>query len=120
MFAASFFLSGGCALIYQVVWSKHLQYVFGSTTEAVGTVLAVFMAGLGAGAYFFGPRIDRAASPLRLYALLEIGIGVYGLAGLFLLRAATTLFAAFGELPGPVSTLLKLVLSAGSRARSRQ
>lgn len=112
LFAASFFLSGGCALIYQVLWSKHLQYVFGSTTEAVGTVLAVFMAGLGAGAYFFGPRIDRAASPLRLYALLEIGIGAYGLAGLFLLRGATTLFAAFGELPGTASTLLKLVLAA--------
>jgi len=112
LFAASFFLSGGCALIYQVVWSRHLQYVFGSTTEAVGTVLAVFMAGLGIGAYFFGPRIDRAASPLRLYALFEIGIGVYGLVGLFLLRAATMLFAAFGELPGVVSTLLKLVLAA--------
>ena len=76
LFAASFFLSGGCALIYQVVWSKHLQYVFGSTTEAVGTILAVFMAGLGAGAHFFGPRIDRASSPLRLYALFEIGIGL--------------------------------------------
>ncbi len=111
LFAASFFLSGGCALIYQIVWSKHLQYVFGSTTEAVGTVLAVFMAGLGAGAYFFGPRIDRTKSPLRLYALLEIGIGVYGLAGLFLLRGATALFAAFGELSEPVSTLLKLVLA---------
>jgi len=112
LFAASFFLSGSCALIYQVLWSKHLQYVFGSTTEAVGTILAVFMAGLGAGAYFFGPRIDRAASPLRLYALFEIGIGVYGLVGLFLLRAATTLFAAFGELPGIASTLLKLMLTA--------
>jgi spermidine synthase len=111
LFAASFFLSGGCALIYQVVWSKHLQYVFGSTTEAVGSVLAVFMAGLGAGAYFFGPRIDRAVSPLRLYALFEIGIGVYGLVGLFLLRAATSLFTGLGELPGPVSTLLKLVLA---------
>ena len=111
LFAASFFLSGGCALIYQVLWSKHLQYVFGSTTEAVGTVLAVFMAGLGAGAYFFGPRIDRAASPLRLYALFEVGIGVYGLAGLFLLRAASVAFAAFGELPGAASTLLKLGLT---------
>ncbi|NIS31272.1 MAG: hypothetical protein GWN79_09315, partial [Actinobacteria bacterium] len=95
----SFLLSGGCALIYQVIWSKHLQYVFGSTTEAVGTILAVFMAGLGFGAYLFGPRIDRSTSPLRLYALLEIGIGVYGLLGLFLLRVATSAFSAMGPLP---------------------
>jgi len=112
LFAATFFMSGGCALIYQVLWSKHLQYVFGSTTEAVGTILAVFMAGLGAGAYLFGPRIDRSPAPLRLYALLEIGIGLYGLIGLFLLRAATSVFARFGELPGPASTLLKLTLAA--------
>ncbi len=111
LFAISFLLSGGCALIYQVVWSKHLQYVFGSTTEAVATVLAVFMAGLGFGAYLFGPRIDRAVSPLRLYAIFEIGIGVYGVLGLLLLRWATAAYAALGELPGPVSTLVKLGLT---------
>ena len=49
-----FFLSGAAGLLYQVVWSRQLHLVLGSTTEAVGVVLATFMAGLGLGALLSG------------------------------------------------------------------
>jgi spermidine synthase len=74
-----FFLSGVSALIYQVVWIRMLGLVFGVTAFAIATVLASFMAGLAFGNYHFGKRADRHAHPLRLYALLEAGIGLYGL-----------------------------------------
>ena len=35
-----FFFSGALALVYQVVWSRMMTHVFGSTAVAVGTVLA--------------------------------------------------------------------------------
>ena len=35
-----FFLSGALGLVYEVVWSRTLTHVFGSTAVAVGTVLA--------------------------------------------------------------------------------
>ncbi len=57
----AFFLSGFAGLMHQVVWAKLLVRLIGSTAVAQATVLAVFMAGLAAGALFFGRRADRRA-----------------------------------------------------------
>src|SRR5262245_7436099 len=75
-----FFASGVSGLVYQVVWVRELVLVFGATTFAVSTVLTAFMGGLALGSYYFGRRSERVDKPLRLYGLLELGIGVYGLA----------------------------------------
>lgn len=74
-----FFLSGASALVYEVVWVRQLLLSVGATTAAVSTVLAVFMAGMGVGAWWLGRLADRRASPLKLYAYLEMGIGLYAL-----------------------------------------
>jgi len=77
---ALFFATGMSALVYQVIWLRTLATVFGSTTYATTTVLASFMGGLALGSYIFGRLADRTVHPLRLYGLLEIGIGVFALA----------------------------------------
>ncbi|MBI3272785.1 MAG: fused MFS/spermidine synthase [Planctomycetes bacterium] len=77
---AIFLLSGVAGLIYEIVWTRRLLLVFGSTSFAVGTVLAAFMSGLALGSRLFGRRADRAGDPLLLYAVLEFAIGAYGLA----------------------------------------
>lgn len=74
-----FFLSGACGLIYQVVWSRMLTHVFGSTVLAVSTVLAAFMSGLALGSYCLGKRGDRISNPLRGFAFCELGIAVSAL-----------------------------------------
>src|SRR4051794_12026902 len=71
--ATCFFLSGATGLVYGVLWSRHLPLLFGSTTESVAAVLATFMFGLGLGGPLLGRTADRAASPMRLYGLLEVG-----------------------------------------------
>ena len=38
-----FFCSGATALVYEVVWSKYLSQMLGSTIQAQTVVLAVFM-----------------------------------------------------------------------------
>ena len=68
------------SLIYQVLWVRELGLVFGNTLYSVSTVLAVFMGGLALGSYLFGRLADRTSNPLRLFALLEVGIGLYVLA----------------------------------------
>ncbi len=73
---ACFFLSGATALVYEVLWLRMLGLVFGHTVFAVTTVLTAFMAGLGLGSWVFGRIADRRTRPLRLYGLLEIGVGV--------------------------------------------
>lgn len=73
-----FFLSGSAALIYEVVWMRMLTEIFGSSAYAVATVLAAFMAGLALGSYTFGRLANSRKNHLRLYAALELGIGIYG------------------------------------------
>src|SRR6185369_15910840 len=88
IFAGLFVMSGACALTYQVVWSRLLAEIFGVTAFAVSTVLVSFMGGMALGAYWLGTRVDRSARPLRIFALLEAGIGAYGLLLPLLLAAA--------------------------------
>lgn len=75
-----FFVSGSLGLLYEVVWLRMLILVFGSTHFAVSTVLTAFMGGLALGAWFLGRKIDAKWEPVRVYGILEIGIGVYALA----------------------------------------
>lgn len=89
-----FFLSGAAGLVYQIVWTRMLVLVFGNTMLATATVLAAFMAGLAAGSYALGVYVDRRPRPLvKLYALLEIGVGLSALAFPLLLAAATPLYS---------------------------
>ncbi|MFH2002326.1 MAG: fused MFS/spermidine synthase [Planctomycetota bacterium] len=80
-----FFVSGACGLIYQVVWTRIMTHIFGSTVFAVSIVLTAFMAGLAIGSYFLGHKGDRSNNPLRLYAWLETGIALTALISLWLM-----------------------------------
>ena len=93
---ALFFFSGATALVYEVVWSKFLSQMFGSTIYAQTAVLAAFMGGLALGNKFFGRWADRALRPVRAYGVLEIAIGLYAFLFPLLDRAADHLFVAVG------------------------
>jgi len=74
---AVFFVSGACGLLYEVVWMKMLTIVFGGTALATTTTLAAFMSGLALGSFYFGRFTDRHQHPLRIYAFLEMGTGLF-------------------------------------------
>jgi spermidine synthase len=74
-----FFTSGATGLVFEIVWTRQLTLVFGSTTLAISTVLTAFMGGLALGSHLLGKRADRVRDPLRAYALCEGGIGAYAL-----------------------------------------
>ncbi|MHC4338929.1 MAG: fused MFS/spermidine synthase, partial [Planctomycetota bacterium] len=84
-------LSGATALVYEILWMRRLSLVLGSTTQAAAAVLSAFMLGLALGALVVGRIADRSKRPLRWYAILEIGIGVYALAFDPLLKAAESI-----------------------------
>ena len=73
------FISGASALVYQLIWVRLLGLVFGVSSFAVATVVAVFLLGLGLGSYFFGRWSERARDPLRIYLYVELGIAVTSL-----------------------------------------
>lgn len=88
-----FALSNMAALIYQISWTKNLSYIFGTSVYAIGTVLACFMSGLAVGSFVFGRRADRSTNPVRLFAYVELALGLYAL----------ILIPLFAILPQPYS-----------------
>ena len=89
-----FFISGACALIYEVVWFRMLSRIFGNTVYATSTVLAVFMCGLALGSFVFGKIGDRVRKPLLLYSLLEGGIALCALLMPFAFQVATLAYVS--------------------------
>jgi predicted membrane-bound spermidine synthase len=76
---ALFFCSGATGLVYEILWSKFLVQMFGSTIYAQTVVLATFMGGLAIGNRLFGRWAARLAHPVRGYGGLELAIGAYAL-----------------------------------------
>jgi predicted membrane-bound spermidine synthase/tetratricopeptide (TPR) repeat protein len=85
---AAIFASGLAGLMHEIVWSKMLVSLIGSTAHAQVAVLAVFMIGLAIGSVLFGRHSDHRARPLETYARLEVLIAAYGLLLPFVVRAA--------------------------------
>ncbi len=72
-----FVASGLSGLTYEVLWTRNLALVLGSSTSATSTVLAVFLGGLCLGSVCIARRRRAINRPLRLYAILEVFIGLY-------------------------------------------
>src|SRR5439155_7910584 len=74
------FVGSGCAaLIYEIVWFQLLQLVIGSSSISLGILLGTFMGGMCVGSLLLPRVISPRRHPLRVYALLELGIGAFGL-----------------------------------------
>jgi len=74
-----FGISGASALIYELIWSRELQLVFGATTYTASAVFATFLLGFSLGAFITRKRSETTKSPLKDIANIEIAIGVYGI-----------------------------------------
>jgi spermidine synthase len=74
------FVASGCAaLIYEIVWFQMLQLVLGSSAVSIGVLLGTFMGGMCLGSLGLSRFVARHRHPLRVYAVLEIAIGVSGI-----------------------------------------
>ena len=96
--AAFLLISGIASLTYQVTWVRLLGLSMGSTSAAISTVLAAFFSGLALGSYL-AERITRnRINNLRPYIILEIIIGLSGLALLPVLLNLDSLMALMPQL----------------------
>lgn len=106
------FLGSGCAaLIYEIVWFQLLQLVIGSSAVSLAVLLGTFMGGMCLGSLAFPRVISARHHPLRVYAVLELGIGIAGLLVLAAMPAVGRLYTALvgHGMPG---ILLRAVVSS--------
>src|SRR5262245_26366616 len=111
--AILFFLSGAAGLVYEIAWARVLALFMGNTAHAQAVVIGVFMAGLAAGSVWLGRISDRSRSPLRLYAWLELGIGLYGLAFPALMQLLARGYIALAADGDPGNLILPRLLISG-------
>ncbi|MDK1021324.1 MAG: fused MFS/spermidine synthase [Candidatus Hydrogenedentes bacterium] len=72
------FVSGGVTLAYEVLWTRELLNLLGSTTRASTLVLAAFMAGIATGAWCSSRWLMRDVRPLWLFAIAEGTLAIIG------------------------------------------
>jgi spermidine synthase len=89
------FAGSGCAaLIYEVVWFQMLQLVLGSSAVSLAVVLGTFMGGMCLGSLAWPRFVSPQRPPLKMFALLEGGIGLCGLIILVLVPFSARLYVA--------------------------
>ncbi|MEI7672042.1 MAG: fused MFS/spermidine synthase, partial [Deltaproteobacteria bacterium] len=75
----AFFLSGMATLIHEVAWVRPIGFVYDSTIFVVSAITASLMGGLALGSLLAGRFFNRLKRPMFVYAMMELGIGIYGI-----------------------------------------
>lgn len=109
-----FFLSGASALLFETLWFRGAGLALGNGVWASTVVLSAFMAGLALGNALAVRRADGLRRPLVAYGILELVVGLSGLAIVLALpRASAGLASVAGAaLDQPVAlNALRLLLA---------
>ena len=88
--------SGSAALIYEIVWFQMLSQIVGSSAISLGVVLAIFMGGMCIGSVGLSYVVPARLHPLRVYAVLELTIGLLGVLVLLALPWVDGLYTVIG------------------------
>jgi len=70
-------LSGFCALSLEILWFRIVDVAVKSSAFTFGTVLALYLLGMGSGALLGAPRADRLKRPLLVFLGLQCSILVW-------------------------------------------
>ncbi|MGE0594664.1 MAG: fused MFS/spermidine synthase [Vicinamibacterales bacterium] len=106
------FVGSGCAaLVYEVVWLQLLQLSIGSSAVSVGVLLGIFMGGMCLGSLLLPRFVGAGPHPLRVYAYLELGIGLFGIIVLFAVPFVGAFYTSIAG-TGQVSLILRAVVAS--------
>lgn len=80
------FFAGFAALIYEVSWFRMLALALGATVKSSTFVLMAFMAGFGAGAWFWGRTAQKSQKKAEILSLLFLVSAISGILFYFFLE----------------------------------
>jgi spermidine synthase len=105
----------GCAtLIYALVWFQSLQPIIGSSTVSWSTSVAFSFGGMCLGSLTARRSILSRQHPFKVFALLEVGIGITGILGLLAAPYLSRLYAITGSAVIVVMCVLPAALFTGA------
>ena len=87
---ATYAISGGVALAYEVIWTRVLSLVLPQTVYAFALMLCAILSGIALGSWVMEAVIARRAPWLLVYAAFQAAMGTLGI------LSATVLGHAFG------------------------
>jgi spermidine synthase len=105
-----FFISGICNLVYEIVWARMFNLVFGVTVFAVSAVLAAFMLGLAVGGIVFGRISEKIKNTAALFSLLHAGIFLSTIAMLLAFPLFQGIYLAVFRMFNPNFFIFRIVL----------
>jgi spermidine synthase len=112
-FIVILFIGSGCAaLIYEIVWLQMLQLVVGLTSLSLGVLLGTFMGGMCLGSFILPRLISINHHPLHIYAVIELCIGLLGMAILLVMPLIENIYTGISEYGFFRSVLLRSLIAA--------
>ncbi|HWO02893.1 MAG TPA: fused MFS/spermidine synthase, partial [Blastocatellia bacterium] len=99
----AFGVSGFVALSYEVIWSRVLALIIGSSVYAFSIMLTTFLIGLAVGASIASRFVDRIRHPMVAFAAIELGVGVTCLIGAYLFNDLPYVFVQLYRWVGSTS-----------------
>lgn len=113
---AALVLSGVSALGYEVLWTRILVLVVGSSTNAFTLMLSLYILGLGLGGLWIGRYIDRLNRSIVAFQHLQLGVAAAALAGAALFGSLPAMalfgFAQLGTSPWSIA-IVNVLVAAG-------
>ena len=97
--------------IYEVVWFQLLQLSIGSSAVSLGVLLGIYMGGMCLGSLLLPKYLNPQNHPLRVYALLELGIAIFGIIVLFAVPIVGRVYTSIAG-TGQVSLVLRAIVAA--------
>ncbi|MFY0565660.1 fused MFS/spermidine synthase [Archangium lansingense] len=101
----AFALSGFCALAYEVIWFRTLDFLLLGKLATFACVLAVYLLGISLGSLVLSRWSPPGQSELLLFILFELILGLLGLVTLPLL----SLISSLGQRPLTIATAFLLL-----------
>src|SRR5437867_2092933 len=106
------FAGSGCAaLIYEIVWFQLLQLAIGSSAVSLGVLLGTYMGGMCLGSILLPKYVSSRQHPLKVYAYLEAGIGIFAILVLFAIPFLDQIYSAIAT-HGLQGIFLRAVMAA--------
>ena len=112
-----FALSGFAGLIYEGSWARYLKLFLGHSSYGQVLTLCIYMGGLAIGSFVAGKMVVRTKRPLLGYGIVELAIGIGGIAYHPLYNWLTGIFydsEYTASLTSRGAEIAKVILATGS------